>query len=109
VPHGTVGPITLDGKAVNPNVGINPGNVGHTFTVRAVPGYDPNFFLSVAAPANGNNPTDSSKPQVMQFSFVSPTKGVYAWNCEYPCGSSIAGFGGVMSTYGFMSGYIHVV
>lgn len=109
VPRGTVGPITLNGKSVNPAVGIDPNNVGHTFTVRAVPGYDPNFFLSVAAPANGDSPTDASSPQVMKFSFVSPSKGLYAWNCEFPCGSSIGGFGGVMSSYGYMSGYIHVV
>jgi len=109
IPHGTVGPITLNGKAINPSVGIDPSNVGHTFTVRAVPGYDPNFFLNVAAPANGDSPDDASSPQVMKFSFVSPSKGLYAWNCEFPCGTGIGGFGAVMGAYGYMSGYLHVV
>ena len=45
----------------------------------------------------------------MEFSFVSGKKGLYAWNCEFPCGNSIGGFGAVMSAYGFMSGYVHVV
>ena len=107
-PTGTVGAVTLNGRTV-PASGIDTNNVGHTFTVRPEPGVDPNFFLSVAAPANGDNPTDTSAPQVMDFSFVSGTKGLYAWNCEFPCGNSIAGFGGVMSAFGFMSGYVHVV
>ena len=107
-PTGTVGPVTLNGKEI-PASGIDPSQVGHTFTVRAEPGVDPHFFLNVAAPANPGDPTDTSTPQVMEFSFVSGNKGLYAWNCEFPCGNGIGGFGAVMSAYGFMSGYIHVV
>ena len=43
------------------------------------------------------------------FSFMSGSKGTYAWNCEFPCGSMVASFGGVMGAYGFMSGFVHVV
>jgi hypothetical protein len=30
------------------------------------------------------------------------------WNCEYPCGSEYAGFGGAMSTQGYMDGTLTV-
>jgi hypothetical protein len=126
--RGTVGNVAIiNGKTVH---GINPNNVGHTFTVRGAPGVDPNFFVSVPLPlANTNNNLDSGpycesqqylgeKTSVrqnnpcyntIQFSFISGSKGVYAWNCEFPCGVSLAGFGGPMSTYGYMSGFLHVV
>jgi hypothetical protein len=105
-PHGIVGPLVVDGKTTSH---IDLANVGHTFTVRSEPGVDPNFFVSVASPANGDNPTDTSKPQTVQFSFVAGSKGLYAWNCEFPCGLSVGGFGAVMGAYGYMSGYLHVV
>jgi hypothetical protein len=129
--RGTVGgTAVINGKAVR---SINPNDVGHTFTVRGAPGVDPNFFLSVPLPlAGGLNETNNEdygpyceSPQyvsesssvrynspcynTIQFSFVSGSAGVYAWNCEFPCGVSLAGFGGPMSTYGYMSGFIHVV
>ncbi len=106
--HGTVGGVaTVNGKVVR---AIDPNNVGHTFTMRATPGTDPGFFLSVPFPAvPGDNQSDSGKYETIQFSFVSGSKGLYAWNCEFPCGSMIAGFGGVMSAYGYMSGFVHVV
>ena len=92
-------------------------NIGHTFTVRGVPGYNPNFFLSVPLPTNANLPNnggsasnqDSGQSYTVTFSFISGGKGTYAWNCEAPCGQMVASFGGVMSAYGFMSGFIHVV
>ena len=115
-PKGIVGPMLIDGK---PQATIDPEFVGHTFTVRGAPGTDPNFFLNVASPANiADEPTNddpmASSPkepggQLVQFSFISPKKGIYAWNCEFPCGASIANFGAVMGAYGYMSGYIHVV
>ena len=107
-PRGTVGPVMLNGTEV-PAAGIDPNDVGHTFTMRPSPGVDSSFFLSVAAPGLPGDPEDDTKPQVMEFSFVSGKKGLYSWNCEFPCGGSIAGFGQVMSAYGFMSGFVHVV
>ena len=106
--RGTVGDVAVvNGKTVH---AIDPNNVGHTFTVRGIPGTDPAFFLSVPFPAvPGDSQTDNGQYESIKFSFVSGAKGTYAWNCEFPCGVQIAGFGGPMSAYGFMSGFIHVV
>jgi hypothetical protein len=106
--RGTVGNVaTVNGKVVH---SVNPNNVGHTFTVRGVPGTDPAFFLNVPFPAvPGNNQTDNGQYELITFSFVSGAKGTYAWNCEFPCGVQLASFGGPMSAFGFMSGFIHVV
>jgi len=104
--HGTYGPVIVNGKATT---SVDPNNMGHTFTVRGEPGIDSGFFLSVPSPANGDEPTDTSKPQTVVFSFVAGSKGLYAWNCEFPCGMSVGGFGAVMSAYGYMSGYLHAV
>jgi len=108
VVRGTVGDVArINGKLVH---SIDPTNVGHTFTVRGVPGTDPGFFLSVPFPAvPGNNQADNGQYESITFSFVSGSKGLYGWNCEFPCGVQIAGFGGPMSAFGFMSGFIHVV
>lgn len=106
--RGTVGGMaTIDGKVVR---SINANDVAHTFTVRGTPGTDPGFFLNVPLPAvGGNNQSDTGRYHTIVFSFVSGSKGIYAWNCEYPCGSMVAGFGGTMGAYGYMSGFIHVV
>ena len=105
--RGTIdGTAIVDGKVVK---SISPNDVGHTFTVRATPGTDPGFFLSVPLPAvDGDNQTDNGKYHTVVFSFVSGSKGLYAWNCEFPCGEMLASFGGPMSAYGFMSGFINV-
>jgi hypothetical protein len=106
--RGTVGNVArVNGKLVH---SIDPNNTGHTFTVRGTPGTDPGFFLNVPFPAvPGNNQADNGQYELVTFSFVSGTKGLYGWNCEFPCGVQIAGFGGPMSAFGFMSGFIHVV
>jgi hypothetical protein len=106
--RGTVGNVAVvNGRTVH---SINPDNVGHTFTVRAVPGTDRGFFVSVPLPAvPGDSQTDNGQYEKVVFSFVSGSKGTYAWNCEFPCGTSVAGFGGPMSVFGYMSGFLHVV
>jgi hypothetical protein len=106
--RGTVGgTATINGKVVS---SINPNNVGHTFTVRGTPGTDPDFFLNVPLPlVPGDSQTDNGKYETVTFSFVSGSKGLYAWNCEFPCGTSVASFGGPMNAYGYMSGFVHVV
>jgi hypothetical protein len=106
--RGTVGgTAVINGKAVT---SIDPNNVGHTFTVRGTPGTDPNFFLSVPLPAvPGDSQTDNGKYVTVTFSFISGSKGIYAWNCEFPCGTSIASFGGPMNSYGYMAGFVDVV
>jgi hypothetical protein len=106
--RGTLGNVArVNGKLVH---SIDPNNVGHTFTVRGVPGTDPAFFLNVPLPAvPGNNQADNGQYESVTFSFVSGSKGTYAWNCEFPCGTQVASFGGPMGAFGFMSGFIHVV
>jgi hypothetical protein len=106
--RGTVGgTAVVNGKRVT---SINPNNVGHTFTVRGIPGVDPGFFLNVPLPAvGGNNQADNGQYNTVVFSFISGSAGTYAWNCEFPCGTMIAGFGGPMGEFGYMSGFIHVV
>jgi hypothetical protein len=106
--RGTVGGTAVFNGKVKDS--INPNNVGHTFTVRGIPGTDPGFFLSVPLPlVPGNSQTDNGKYNTVTFSFISGSKGLYAWNCEFPCGTSIVSFGGPMNIYGYMSGFVHVV
>ena len=79
-------------------------------TTRGAPGVDPGFFVNVPLPAvGGDNQADNGQYHTVVFNFVSGSKGVYAWNCEFPCGQMVASFGGVMGAYGFMSGFMHVV
>ena len=108
-PHGIVGSELVNGKPVT-HVPFDA--VAHTFTLRPLPGVDPGYLVSVASQvqdaSNPGNGANNAKPSTVQFSFISGNKGLYAWNCEFPCGNGIAGFGGVMSSYGFMSGYVHV-
>ena len=55
----------------------------------------PGFFLNVPLPAvGGDNQADNGQYHTVVFSFVSGSKGTYAWNCEFPCGSMVASFGG---------------
>lgn len=107
--HGTIGGTeTVNGKTVT---GVDANNMAHTFTVRPAPGTPSGFFLSVPSPVSklGDNAVNNAGGQTVTFSFIAGAKGLYAWNCEFPCGGSIGGFGQVMSTYGYMSGYLHVV
>jgi len=110
---GTVGgTATIDGKVVT---SVDPTNVGHTFTLRGIPGSGKNIFVSVPLPADSNTKQVTigegqyTTPVVVQFSFKTGSKGVYEWNCEFPCGGSREGqFGEAMSTYGYMSGTLTV-
>jgi hypothetical protein len=85
--------------------------MAHSFTLRGEPGVDPGYLVNVPSPVSklGDNAENNKGGQLVTFSFISGTKGTYAWNCEFPCGLSVAGFGAVMSSYGYMSGYLHVV
>lgn len=111
-PRGIYGDLLVNGQATT---AIEEGNVAHTFTVRPEAGVDSGFFLNVASPANHGNKDDpnddpaQTPPEVVEFSFIAGSKGLYAWNCEFPCGSGVGGFGAVMGAYGYMSGYLHVV
>jgi hypothetical protein len=107
---GTIGgTATINGKTVTH---VDPNDVGHTFTMRGIPGEAKDIFVSVPLPANNSNkfPVNLNgegypEPVVVTFSFTTGSKGVYQFNCEFPCGGSREGqFGEAMSTYGYMSG-----
>jgi hypothetical protein len=107
------GTATIGGKVVQQ---VDPNDIGHTFTIRNIPGNAPHLFVSVPLPANNASDTPVAigagsypHPLVITFSFLVKGPGVYQWNCEYPCGGSRIGqFGEAMSSYGYMSGTLTV-
>jgi hypothetical protein len=113
--HGTVGgTMTVDGAPVK---GIDPEHVGHTFTIHNFPSsnQDP-LFVSVPLPAVADDAVEAADaagvlptPHVVTFQFMTGGPGTYAWNCEFPCGGMYSSMGDAMSSYGYMSGTLHVV
>jgi len=108
--QGTVGGTAIvNGKTVT---AIPQGTVAHTFTLHMFPANQPALFISVPLPAvPGNAPNLANgypRPNVVTFSFVTGGPGRYVWNCEYPCGTNYRGFGGPMSTQGYMAGTLTV-
>lgn len=111
---GTVGGTeTVNGRAVR-SIPVN--DVAHTLTLRAIAGNAPSIYLNIPLPAVSSSAPNTlhigsgvyPKPNVVVFTFITKGKGVYQWNCEYPCGDSVVGFGGPMGTYGYMSGTLTV-
>jgi len=110
---GTIGgTATVNGVTVTH---VDPTNIGHTFTLRGIPGSGSSLFVSVPLPADSKGGTVKigagvyTAPNIIKFSFKTGSKGVYEWNCEFPCGGSRQGqFGEAMSTYGYMSGTLTV-
>ncbi len=107
---GTVGGgVTLDGQ---PTQAINPDDASHVFSV-------PQMGLSVplkgvaddAKNACSNAPCSLSNAHTTtSFTFRTPGKGLYRWQCFVPCAAGyIDGFGGPMQTVGYMDGFIKVV
>jgi hypothetical protein len=103
------GTAILNGK---PFSTLDPDLASHTFTV-------PDLGISVPLPgvnANAKNqcsaapcPTSDAHTTIT-FSFVTPGKGTYHWQCFVPCAAGFYyGFGGPMQTIGWMSGDIEVV
>ena len=110
--HGTVGGTeTVNGKAVTQ---VDPGAVGHTFTIHAAPTAQDPLFVSAPLPAVPDDApvapgSDYPKPIEVTFTFRTKGPGKYVWNCEFPCGDgTYAKFGGPMSTRGWMSGTLTV-
>jgi len=108
--HGTLGGTeTINGRTVT---GIGPDTVAHTFTLHMFPANQPSLFISVPLPevsASAPNLANGyPKPNVVTFSFITAGPGRYIWNCEYPCGVYYQGFGGPMSTVGYMAGTLTV-
>jgi hypothetical protein len=108
-PAGTVGPVLIDGK---PTTVVDPTTPGHTFAI-------PQIGLSIplpGAPSTAKNlcsgaPCALSNAHVtVTFTFRSPGKGLYRWQCFVPCGAGfIQGNGGPMQTVGYMGGFLKVV
>jgi hypothetical protein len=107
---GTVGgTFELNGKTVQ---GIDPDSASHVFAI-------PQIGLSVpleGVPGTAKNPCSnapcplSMDHETISFTFRTPAKGLYRWQCFVPCAAGyIAGFGGPMQTVGYMDGYIKVV
>jgi len=107
---GTVGGvISLDGKTTK---GIDPDDASHVFSI-------PQIGLAVpleGVPDNAKNPCSNAPCSLSYnhttttFTFRTPGKGLYRWQCFVPCAAGfIAGFGGPMQTVGYMDGFIKVV
>jgi hypothetical protein len=107
---GTVGGVmTLDGKTTQ---GIDPTNASHVFAIPALGLVVPLNGVSASAKNPcGNAPCSLSNDHTTtSFTFRTPGKGLYRWQCFVPCAAGyISGFGGPMQTEGYMDGYIKVV
>lgn len=108
--QGTIGnTFDLNGK---PTQAIDPDDASHVFAI-------PEIGLSVpleGVPASAKNPCSnapcplSMDHETITFSFRTPAKGLYRWQCFVPCAAGfIDGFGGPMQTVGYMDGFIKVV
>ncbi|HEY4830010.1 MAG TPA: hypothetical protein VIH85_24820 [Solirubrobacteraceae bacterium] len=108
--QGTVGgTILLDGK---PTRSIDPDTASHLFAI-------PDIGLSVPLMGPGANAKNlcsnapcslSNAHETISFTFRTPAKGLYRWQCFVPCAAGfINGLGGPMATVGYMDGFIKVV
>jgi hypothetical protein len=108
--RGTVGgDFLLNGK---PTVTIDPDDASHVFAI-------PQIGLSVpllGVPDSAKNPCGNAPcgpsfdHETISFTFRTPGKGLYRWQCFVPCAAGyINGWGGPMQTIGYMDGYIKVV
>jgi hypothetical protein len=103
------GNFLLDGK---PTRQILPDSASHVFAI-------PQMGVSVpleGIPDDAKNPCDnapcplSDDHYTISFTFRTPGKGLYRWQCFVPCAAGyIQGFGGPMQTVGYMDGFIKVV
>jgi len=107
--RGTLGnTMTVNGKTMNV---LNPDDASHTFAVPAMGLIVP--LEGVADNAKnqcGFGPCAlSTAHQTITFSFVTPGKGRYRWQCFVPCAAGfLDGFGGPMQTLGYMDGFLDV-
>jgi hypothetical protein len=108
--EGTTGnEMFVNGKAVKV---INPNDASHTFVVPQLGVFVP----LVGVPSTAKNPCGygpcllSSDHETITFSFRTPGKGRYRWQCFVPCAAgTLFDFGGPMQTLGYMDGFLDVV
>ena len=103
------GKFLLNGKST---AAINPDAASHVFAIQQI-------GLSVPLEGvsdNAKNPCAnapcslSNAHETITFSFQTPSKGLYRFQCFVPCAAGyIDGFGGPMQTVGYMDGFIKVV
>jgi hypothetical protein len=108
-PSGTVGPVLVDGK---PTSVLNPAGPAHTFAIPQIGLSVPlQGISSTAKHACANAPCSLRNAHfTISFTFRTPAKGLYRWQCFVPCGAGfIDGNGGPMQTVGYMGGFIKVV
>ncbi len=108
-PSGTAGPVLINGK---PTAVVDPTTPAHTFAI-------PQIGLSVPLEGVASSAKNlcsqapcslSQAHYTVSFSFMTPGKGLYRWQCFVPCGAGfIQGNGGPMQTVGYMGGFIKVV
>jgi hypothetical protein len=103
------GTFTLNGKTTQ---AIDPATASHVFAIPAMGVSVPLYGV----PDDAKNPCDnapcplSTDHATITFSFRTPGKGLYRWQCFVPCAAGfIQGFGGPMQTVGYMDGFIKVV
>jgi hypothetical protein len=96
-------PITLaNGWNGNPNF-----NLQHSF---AIPGINLSVPIQAGPATCTTGPCTGKDHSTTTFSFMTPSAGVYRWQCFVPCGLSfLLGNGGPMQTIGFMTGNMTVV
>jgi hypothetical protein len=106
---GTIGGVAYyGGKPVRTVSGWNgPYLIQHTFAI-------PSLGVSVPVEAGPGTcltgPCTNNAHSTTTFSFITPSAGVYRWQCFIPCGLSfLFGNGGPMQTIGFMTGNMTVV
>jgi hypothetical protein len=107
---GTVGGnFLLNGK---PTRAIDPDTASHVFAVPAIGLSVPLEGIADDAKnpcANAPCPL-STDHFTIQFTFRTPGKGLYRWQCFVPCAAGyIQGFGGPMQTVGYMDGFLKIV
>lgn len=107
---GTVGgSFVMNGKRT---IAINPNTASHVFAV-------PQIGLSVPLMGPGSNAKNvcanapcslANAHNTISFTFRTPRKGLYRWQCFVPCAAGfIQGLGGPMQTVGYMDGFLKVV
>jgi hypothetical protein len=116
--------VTISGQGLNKQMvngqtatRVASDNVSHTFTIHGDPSsQQPWLFVNVPLVKNYDDLVSAGAdnglvvtPIVETFSFYVGGPGHYVWQCEYPCGTYYNGFGGPMSTNGYMNGTFDVV